>query len=69
MGRVANLGVEPEFDGSRDEIDIIKLRFVNEDDLHRGDLMAFLRDHAKSIKHKQDDDRPLFRQKQLATSD
>ncbi len=49
MGRVADLGVEPEFDGSREEIDIIKLRFVTEDDLHRGDLAAFLREHAAAI--------------------
>ncbi len=67
MGRVADLGVEPEFDGSRAEIDIIKLRFIAEDDLHRGDLAAFLREHAAAIQNG-DDDRPLFRKKQLAAS-
>jgi excinuclease ABC subunit A len=67
MGRVADLGVDPEFDGAREEIDIIKLRFVSEDDLHRGDLAKFLREHAATINAK-DDERPLFRKKQLAAS-
>jgi excinuclease ABC subunit A len=46
MGRVADLGQEPEFDATRSDTDIIKLRFVTDDDLHRGDLESLLREHA-----------------------
>ena len=49
LGRIADLGSEPQFDGARPNMDVIKLRFVTEDDLHRGDLPGFLRDHAASL--------------------
>jgi len=67
MGRIAELGAEPQFDGSRPKIDVIKLRFVTESDLERGDMEKFLREHAAAvIEHTED--RPLFREEQLAAS-
>jgi excinuclease ABC subunit A len=49
MGRVADLGQEPEFDAARADTDVIKLRFVTDEDLHRGDLEDFLRLHANAV--------------------
>jgi excinuclease ABC subunit A len=49
MGRVADLGQEPEFDATRADTDIIKLRFITEEDLHRGDLQELLRQHAVAV--------------------
>jgi excinuclease ABC subunit A len=67
MGRIAELGAEPQFDGSRPKIDVIKLRFVTESDLERGGVEKFLREHAAAvIEHTED--RPLFREEQLAAS-
>ena len=54
MGRIAELGKEPEFDGTRPNVDIVKLRFVTEDDLHRGDLPAFLREHAVAAEERKE---------------
>jgi excinuclease ABC subunit A len=66
MGRIADLGHEPEFD-ARPEADVIKLHFCNEDDLHRGDLASLLTAHAASIQPN-DHALPLFRKKQLVTN-
>ena len=45
MGRIASLGVDPEIDQTRDDCDIVKLRFRTVEDLHRGDLAEFLQEH------------------------
>jgi len=50
LGRIAELGVDPEIDQSRDDYDIVKLRFRNVDELHRGDLARFLREHIALLK-------------------
>jgi excinuclease ABC subunit A len=68
LGRIAELGSEPEFDAGRAEVDVMKLRFVNSDNLHRGDLAALLREHAAVIAQN-GEKQPLFRKKQLAASD
>src|SRR5690606_13775808 len=68
LGRVAELGVEPEFDAGRAELDVVKLRFVTEDDLHRGDLQAFLEEHAESLAA-DEEDRPLLRRGALSTAE
>jgi excinuclease ABC subunit A len=68
MGRIAELGVEPDFDARGAETDVVKLRFISEDDLHRGDLEQFLQEHLQAV-GAQTQDRPLFRQAQLAAGD
>jgi len=67
MGRIAELGAEPQFDGSRPRIDVIKLRFVTRADFERGDLKRFLKEHATAVAN-QTEDRPLFREEQFAAS-
>ncbi|HEY2883134.1 MAG TPA: excinuclease ABC subunit A, partial [Pirellulales bacterium] len=59
MGRIADLGVEPDFDTSRGDVDVAKLKFIAADDLHRGDLAGFMREHVRTIEE---------RKKQLAAS-
>src|SRR5262249_28743137 len=49
MGKVASFGVEPEFDATREDVDVVKLRFVSEDHLHRENFAEFLREHAAAI--------------------
>jgi excinuclease ABC subunit A len=68
MGRIAELGAERELDASRPKIDVVKLRFVAQDDLARGDLEKFLREHSTAAGNRSED-RPLFREAQLAASD
>jgi excinuclease ABC subunit A len=67
MGRIADLGAVRELDASRPKIDVVKLHFVTQDDLARGDLEMFLREHAAAVRNRSED-RPLFRQEQLAAS-
>ncbi len=69
LGRIAELCEEPEFEAGRSDIDVMKMRFVTTDDLHRGDLAGFLKEHASAIETAAGDDRPLLRKKQLAISD
>ncbi len=45
MGRIAELGIDPEIDQNRDDYDVVKLRFRTLEDLHRGDLAEFLLEH------------------------
>jgi len=46
MGRLTELGFQPELDEGRPDADIVKLKFRSVEDLHRGDLFAFLQEHA-----------------------
>ena len=50
LGRVTDLGHEPEFD-TGPELDLIRLKFRSVDDLKRGDLPGFLREHYGSLNH------------------
>ena len=45
LGQVTELGFQPEFDGSRPDMDVIRLRFRTPEDLSRGDLRGFLQAH------------------------
>jgi len=69
LGRIAELCEEPEFEAGRGDVDVMKMRFVTTDDLHRGDLAAFLREHVTTIEADDENGRPLFRKKQFAVSD
>ena len=49
MGRIKDLGHEPEFDGHRPRHDMIRLKFRSSEDLTRGHLRAFLREHLTAV--------------------
>ena len=49
FGTNCRLCEEPEFEAGRSDIDVMKMRFVTTDDLHRGDLAGFLKEHASAI--------------------
>ncbi len=67
LGRVADLGHEPEFDATRADVDVVKFRFRSTADLKRGDLAAFLKEHAASIASN-GKQLPLFKKKRLAAT-
>ena len=50
LGRITNLGHEPELDGARPDADLIRLKFRSPDDLEQGDLAAFLKEHWQALK-------------------
>lgn len=45
LGRIAEIGRERELDATAEDRDFIKLRFRTVEDLHRGDLVQFLKEH------------------------
>jgi excinuclease ABC subunit A len=47
FGRVTELGWDRQLDASRAERDLIRLRFRDESDLDKGDLVAFLQEHLR----------------------
>jgi excinuclease ABC subunit A len=49
LGRITGLGHEPELDGQRPDVDYIHLRFRSQEDLARGDLPGFLKEHLASL--------------------
>ncbi len=49
FGRVTSLGWYRDLDSSRDDRDVIKLHFRKLDDLQRGDLEDFLREHLDGV--------------------
>jgi excinuclease ABC subunit A len=49
LGRVANLGQDRELNTADRASDVLKLKFTSPDDLHRGDLAAFLREHCSAL--------------------
>lgn len=48
FGRVTNLGRERELQTADRACDVLKLKFQSSEDLHRGDLSIFLREHCAS---------------------
>jgi excinuclease ABC subunit A len=49
LGRIANLGFDRAVDGSATHRDQLRIRFRNMDDLERGDLPEFLREHLSLV--------------------
>ncbi len=49
LGQITGLGHNPELDGQRPDRDDIRLKFRNLDDLARGDLKQFLREHLSAV--------------------
>ncbi|MDZ4820330.1 MAG: excinuclease ABC subunit A, partial [Planctomycetota bacterium] len=54
LGRIAELGSERDIDTSRNDLDVIKLKFVSQSDLLAGDLMHFLQEHVATINPEKD---------------
>ncbi len=52
LGRILELGHEPELDGDRADVDHVRLKFRTTADLARGDLATFLKEHLTSLNHK-----------------
>jgi excinuclease ABC subunit A len=52
LGRVVELGFERDLDDTRPTHDVVRLQFVEEQHLHRGDLEKFLKEHLGSLNHK-----------------
>ncbi|NUQ63377.1 MAG: excinuclease ABC subunit UvrA, partial [Pirellulales bacterium] len=51
LGRITELGHEPEFDAQKPQYDVIHLKFRSAEDLARGDLAAFLQEHLATLNH------------------
>ena len=51
LGRITALGHEPELDAERPEADHVRLKFRSLDDLARGDLAGFLKEHLAALNH------------------
>ena len=49
LGRIAEIGWQRELDATRPDRDLVRLRFRTVDDLHRGDLAVFLREHQAAV--------------------
>ena len=45
LGRISELGTDRELDGSKPDGDVVKVAFRTREDLYRGDLAAFLKEH------------------------
>jgi hypothetical protein len=51
-GRLLELGADRDLDDSREDRDIVRLQFVAEEHLHRGELDRFLAEHLASLNNK-----------------
>jgi excinuclease ABC subunit A len=49
LGRIADLGCDREHDGTNENSDQFKIRFMTADDLRRGDLATFLGEHIAGV--------------------
>jgi excinuclease ABC subunit A len=50
LGRLTGLGHSPALDAERPEVDLVRLRFRSLEDLQRGDLAEFLKEHLATVK-------------------
>jgi excinuclease ABC subunit A len=50
LGRLTGLGYDPQLDGERPDVDLVRLKFRSTQDLERGDLVAFLKEHLATVK-------------------
>ena len=49
FGRVTGLAWDREFDDTRPDRDLIRLRFRTLDDVRQGDVIAFLQEHLAAV--------------------
>ncbi len=52
QGRLTALGHDAQWDGQRPDCDLLRMKFRSVDDLHRGGLRAFLKEHLETLKKK-----------------
>jgi excinuclease ABC subunit A len=52
LGQITGLGIDPEVDGQNADYDVLQLHFRTMDDLKRGDLPGFLREHLAAVRGK-----------------
>jgi excinuclease ABC subunit A len=52
LGRVVELGADRDLDDTRPGHDVVRLQFIEEQHLHRGDLEKFLQEHLGSLNGK-----------------
>ena len=52
QGRLTALGHDAQWDGQRPDCDLLRMKFHSVDDLHRGGLRAFLKEHLETLKKK-----------------
>ena len=50
QGQIRELGHLPRIDGSGEDTDVVHLRFRNKNDLSRGDVPGFLKEHLDAVK-------------------
>jgi excinuclease ABC subunit A len=53
LGRITDIGLEPELDAQPDDYDYILLKFKSKADLERGDLRGFLKEHFAALDGKE----------------
>ena len=51
LGRLTGLAHDREVDATRSDRDLVRLRFRTVEDLHKGDLIAFLREHRDAVEN------------------
>ncbi len=52
QGRITSLGFDAQVDGEKPGIDVLHIKFRNADDLRRGNLAAFLKEHLSALNKK-----------------
>ena len=50
LGRITSLGIDPEVEGQHPDSDVLQLHFRTLDDLKRGDLPGFLKEHLAVVR-------------------
>ena len=59
LGRITELGHEPEMDSTNPDRETVQIQFRSQEDLYRGDLPAFLAEHLKTCRHLSRKQKPL----------
>jgi excinuclease ABC subunit A len=52
QGRITGLGFDARVDGEKTGMDVLRVKFRSTDDLRRGDLAAFLKEHLAALEKK-----------------
>jgi len=53
QGRITGLGFEAQVDGEKPGVDVLRFKFRSIEDLRRGDLAAFLKEHLAALEKKE----------------
>ena len=52
QGRITGLGFDAQVNGEKTGMDVLRIKFRSTEDLHRGDLAAFLKEHLAALEKK-----------------